>query len=35
MEALADEEYYKGLVAYGEELSRLSRPIWEAEYLSS
>ena len=33
MEALADEEYYKGLVAYGEELSRLSQPIWEAEYL--
>jgi len=33
MQALADEEYYKGLVAYGEELSRLSQPIWEAVYL--
>jgi MoaA/NifB/PqqE/SkfB family radical SAM enzyme len=31
--AAADEEYYLGLVTYGEELARLSQGIWEAEYL--
>ncbi len=32
--AMEDEEYRKGLINYGKELRRLSRPIWEKEYLS-
>lgn len=32
-EALADKDYYRGLISYGEELNRLSRSIWEQEYL--
>ena len=31
-EALADEEYARGMVAYGEELGRLSQAVWEDEY---
>jgi hypothetical protein len=32
-EALADKDYYRGMVSYGEELNRLSKDIWEGEYL--
>jgi MoaA/NifB/PqqE/SkfB family radical SAM enzyme len=31
--ALSDDDYYEGLVSYGEELARLSRDVWEGEYL--
>jgi len=30
-EALKDPAYYQGLVAYGDEVDRLTRPIWEKE----
>ena len=32
-EALKDPAYYQGLVAYGDEVDRLTRPIWEKEYI--
>ncbi len=32
-EALEDEEYYKGLVAYGTDIGEFSQDIWEKEYL--
>ncbi len=32
-DALSDEEYFRGLVSYGEEFSRLSGPVWESEYI--
>lgn len=32
-EALLDEDYYKGLVEYGEKLDALTRDIWKKEYL--
>jgi len=32
-EALEDEEYYKGLVAYGMDIGEFSQDIWEQEYL--
>ncbi|MBC7264135.1 MAG: radical SAM protein [Chloroflexi bacterium] len=32
-EALEDEEYYKGLVAYGVDFGEFSQEIWEKEYL--
>lgn len=32
-DALADEGYYEGLVAYGTELGELSQEIWESQYL--
>lgn len=31
--ALEDEEYYRGMVAYGEALQRVFDPVWEEEYL--
>lgn len=32
-EALEDNQYYQNLVKYDEELEKLTRPIWEEEYL--
>lgn len=32
-QALKDPEYYKGLVAYGEAVYEITRPIWEKEYV--
>ncbi len=32
-DAVADEEYLRGLTSYGRELARLSQAIWEEEYL--
>ncbi len=32
-EALQDPEYYKGLVAYGEAVGKLTDPIWERDYI--
>lgn len=32
-EALKDPDYYAGLVAYGREVDRITRPIWESEYI--
>ncbi|MBL7075299.1 radical SAM protein [candidate division KSB1 bacterium] len=32
-EALKDPAYYRGLVACGDEVDRLTRPIWEKEYI--
>ena len=34
-EALEDEDYQRGLTAYGEEIGRLTNDIWEKEYLAS
>ncbi len=31
--ALTDEEYAKGLIKYGEEVDKLTQPIWEQEYI--
>ena len=33
-EALIDEDYYAGLVAYGERVEELTRDIWDEEYLA-
>jgi MoaA/NifB/PqqE/SkfB family radical SAM enzyme len=33
-EALEDEEYYRGMLAYGEALRKVFDPVWEEEYLS-
>jgi len=32
-EALKDQSYYKGLVACGDEVDRLTNPIWEKQYI--
>lgn len=32
-EALQDEEYYKGLVAYGTDIGEFSQEVWERDYL--
>jgi MoaA/NifB/PqqE/SkfB family radical SAM enzyme len=32
-EALKDPAYYRGLVACGDDVNRLTRPIWENEYI--
>lgn len=32
-EALEDEGYYEGMVAYGKEVARLTDPIWERDYI--
>jgi len=32
-EALRDDDYYKGMIAYNEALRKLLDPIWEQEYL--
>jgi len=31
--ALQDPDYYKGLVACGDEVARLTNPIWDKEYI--
>ncbi len=33
-DALRDEDYYRGMVAYEEALKRVLDPVWEQEYLS-
>jgi len=33
-EALLDQDYYKGLVAYGTDVGEYSQEIWEKEYLA-
>jgi len=33
-EALKDEEYFEGMVAYGEAVDRATRDIWENEYIA-
>jgi len=32
-EILHDPEYYENLVKYDEELSKMTEPVWEEEYL--
>jgi hypothetical protein len=32
-EALRDEHYYEGLLAYDQDLRQLFDPIWEQQYL--
>ena len=34
-EALRDKGYYQGLTGYGEEVARLTDPIWEEQYLEA
>ena len=33
-QALLDDDYYRGLVAYGDTIGACSQPIWESEYVS-
>ena len=33
-EALKDEEYFEGMVAYGEAVDRATKDIWETEYIA-